>query len=1170
MTLTPPDQASRHRIATDLDTTLFVEAGAGSGKTTALVGRVVALVTSGDVELRNLAAITFTEKAGAELRDRVRRELQARAAGAGVEADRCRLALTQLDGAAIGTLHAFAQRILSEHPVEAMLPPKVEVLDEVSSAVAFDRRWARVLDRLLEDEGLERTILLLHTANVDPTKLRSLALAFERSWDLVEDLVPARCPEPPQVANLVPRVLAELATLGKLADVCIDPSDKLLACVNELVAFGEVLAGTGADDLDLLEVLSGAPGYKKNVGRAQAWKGCKDDVLAQLQIVADALAEVRRTVLDACAHRLGSALRATTLAAADRRRADGRLEFHDLLVLARKVLRHPVQGPVVRAQLRERYQRLLLDEFQDTDPIQIELAVRIAAADPANAGDGGWPEVDTTPGRLFVVGDPKQSIYRFRRADISVFMAARARFAPDGPVELTANFRTVSPVIHWVNATFGALFREDTDQEVADSQPHYIDLQPVRPAPTVGPAVGVIGGAAHEPGTNADDVRTAEGRDVAHVITTALAEGWHVRDGEDGWRPCRLGDITILVPARTSLPFLEDELEAAGIPYRAESSSLVYATRAVRDLLMVLRAADDPTDHLRIVSALRTPLLGCGDDDLFEHKVLQGRSWSYNTPTPPDPTAGVVSAGLAFLLDLHQARHWQSPAELLDRIARERRALELGFAEGRPRDAWRRVRFVIDQARAWSEATGGSLRAYLHWVEQQTTEGSRVAESVLPETDDDAVRIMTIHAAKGLEFPITIVSGLSARPGGQRSPVEVHFPRDGGPVGYRMGRDVVTQEFEAAKPLDEQMGYDERLRLLYVACTRACDHLVLSLHRVARRRPPEKRSSRTNAEVLEAGMGDRLVDLPDLSGDPVARPLPPASVPAPPPPFDAWAQERAAALDAAGRPGAVAATALSDEGGPDRGADPHGVPSPTAPVQGSLFDDGAPAAPTEAASVTDPWVGEAGDPGPAEPPLADEVDPGLQKRPRDLDLPPWLKGRYGTAVGRAVHGVLQTIDLGTGAGLDDAVAAQCHAEAVPDRADDVRTLVQDALGAPSVVAASGSAHWREVYACTPIGDRLLEGYVDLLYRAHDGLVVVDHKTSASADPEELDRRVAGYRLQGAAYAVAVGRATGELVARVVFLFLTPQGAVERELVDLHDAMADVERLVAAGQELVTA
>jgi ATP-dependent helicase/nuclease subunit A len=174
-------------------------------------------------------------------------------------------------------------------------------------------------------------------------------------------------------------------------------------------------------------------------------------------------------------------------------------------------------------------------------------------------------------------------------------------------------------------------------------------------------------------------------------------------------------------------------------------------------------------------------------------------------------------------------------------------------------------------------------------------------------------------------------------------------------------------------------------------------------------------------------------------------------------------------------------------------------------------------------------------------------------------------------VGRAVHGVLQTIDLADteGAALDAAVAAQCQAEAVPERADDVRSLVEAALASEVVREAATTSHWREVYACTPVGDRLLEGYVDLLYRGADGLVVVDHKTAATSDPDELDRRVQGYRLQGAAYAVSVGRSTGEPVSRVVFLFLTPQGAVERELPDLAAAMADVERLVAAGDELVT-
>ena len=160
----PPDQAARDVVRDALDRTLFVEAGAGSGKSTALVGRVLQLVATGTAELRSIAAITFTEKAAAELRDRIRQQLERRAAdaasaGDAVVADRCTQAIDELDGAAIGTLHAFAQRILAEHPIEVALPPRVEILDEVASEVAFEARWTSYRDELLADEAMERQVV---------------------------------------------------------------------------------------------------------------------------------------------------------------------------------------------------------------------------------------------------------------------------------------------------------------------------------------------------------------------------------------------------------------------------------------------------------------------------------------------------------------------------------------------------------------------------------------------------------------------------------------------------------------------------------------------------------------------------------------------------------------------------------------------------------------------------------------------------------------------------------------------------------------------------------------------------------------------------------------------------------------------------------------------------
>src|SRR5581483_7490444 len=398
--------------------------------------------------------------------------------------------------------------------------------------------------------------------------------------------------------------------------------------------------------------------------------------------------------------------------------------------------------------------------------------------------------------------------------------------------------------------------------------------------------------------------------------------------------------------------------------------------------------------------------------------------------------------------------------------------------------------------------------------------------------DDDAVRIMTIHAAKGLEFPITIVSGLSTQPQHRSAPAEVVFPPTGEP-GYKFGKYVTTEEFEAWTPIDEQMSYHERIRLLYVACTRARDHLVVSLTRKDRAKAPEA-SKRTNAELLVDGMGpDLLTDVPDaappLDDDVAAPALPAPAALTPPPPHEDWLAERTAALSRAARPTTVAATALTEEGLADWG------------------EDLLPGSEEEGLTETE-----------------DETVAGLQKRPRDLDLPPWLKGRYGTAVGRAVHGVLQTIDLATGAGLDAAVAAQCEAEAIPDRAADVRRLVEAALSSPTAQEAARSPHWREVYVCTPFNGRLLEGYIDLLYRRGDeGLVIVDYKTAASSDPMVLDSRLAGYRPQGASYAIGVAAATGEPVVDAAFLFLTPSGCVDRRLEDLHGVVAEVGRALEA-------
>ena len=1102
----PPDQDDRTRIERDLTTTLFVEAGAGSGKTTALVQRIVALVESG-VDLEHVAAITFTEKAAAELRQRVREELEHRLrAASGGAAGRFRRALDQLDGAAISTLHAFAQRLLFEHPLEAGLPPGVEVLDEIASQVDFEDRWDAFVPELLATDALAAPLLVADVLGINLTGLRSVAHQFEDNWDLLATRVPdAEDEVTVDVAGLVDA----FQDFARAEVECSKPEDKLAERMAAVGEYADLLhaAAAGTDPIDrltdLAELLTAKDprfmtekGTQANVGAKTNWDADRlEDLRAQLFELGQERNRIRDDLRNQVITSLGAAIGRFVLAGVTERRTEGRLRFHDLLVLARELLRSPDTGAEVRLALRDRYQRLLIDEFQDTDPIQVEIACLLASAPFDGDHTVPWQDLPIDDGRLFFVGDPKQSIYRFRRADISTYLDAQERFGASGAnLTLATNFRSSQPVLDWVNATFGGLI-----QHKPGSQPAYQPLLSRHGHPVRGPGVAVLGDVPYAGELKADDLRAIEASLVAETVVRAVDEGWSV-ETETEPRAARLGDITILLPARTSLGALEQALETAGIPYRAETASLVYATPEVRDLVMIARAIDDPTDELAVVSALRSPGLACGDDDLYRHRIDGGLGWNHQLVPDDAPSTPVVS-GLRWIGELHRQRAWLSPAQTLERIVAERHLMQLGVLAHRHREVWRRLRFVIDQARAWTDATGGDLRQYLTWVRLQASDSARVAETVLPETDTDAVRIMTVHASKGLEFPITIVSGLTTRLQSPNRGVRVVWPDDG-TIGYRLDKNNVTPEYERFLPIDEQLDVDERLRLLYVGCTRARDHLVVSTVRTSR-------SVGTFATVL-AGPQDE--DDPELAEAPTAGRVRTAPVvgdtrPGDPMPIDAWERRRDQAITSATRSRTVAATTVARLA------------------------------------------------------AAEPDDPGHRKEGRNLDLPPWQKGRYGTAVGRAVHAVLQTVDLHDPSTVDAAAAAQAAAEGVVGAEDAIAARCRAAIGSPVVQAAANGRHWREIFVAAPVGERLLEGYVDLLYQRDDGLVVVDYKTDAWEDDSDLDAKVDRYRLQTAAYATALEAATALPVVDAILLFLSDDTAVERHVPDLAGAMGQVRALV---------
>ena len=534
----------------------------------------------------------------------------------------------------------------------------------------------------------------------------------------------------------------------------------------------------------------------------------------------------------------------------------------------------------------------------------------------------------------------------------------------------------------------------------------------------------------------------------------------------------------------------------------------MWATDAVRELLAVLAAIDDPADDISVVAALRSPGFACSDADLVDWRVAGGR-WDHRSPVPDG--VGLehpVALGMAALKAYHEARSALPVNALVERVIRERRLIELTFALRRPRDHWRRLRFVLDQARAFVEAGGSSLGDFVAWARLQADEGAAIIETPAPEPDDDAVRILTIHGSKGLEFPIVVLAGLSSA--GRDTGPWVLYGEQGPEVaiGPADGR-FRTPGYQALADRQGDAELHEGHRLLYVAATRARDHLVIGLHH-------STRGQSTHARELWRVCQDSAVGWwkPAEVGDQLVLPVVEQSTgftPVSEQDRAAWRAAHDEMLAEANARRVFAATAV----GGLRAAEPDAL--------SELGDDA----------------------------MADDDVPA--------SLPPPIR-RGGTAVGRAVHAALATVDFDDEGADDVAALAAVHAAAEDVRdAGDVERRIRAALASPVVIEARAAARrWREVYVASPVGTRghLIEGYVDLLFEdAHGELVVVDYKTDA-----DLDHAIDQYRLQAATYALALQTALHRPVARAVFVQCQPGGAVERVVDDLSGAVAEVEQL----------
>ncbi len=861
------DEAARRRIREALDESQLVEAAAGTGKTTVLVERLVAILEQGLGKVDGLAAVTFTRKAAGELKLRLREELDKRllslraASAVGEGTDNLEAAISRLEEASIGTIHSLCAEILRERPVEAGVDPGFGELAEDEAPRLFDRAFRRWIEEQLESmpPGLRRELARLTVGSWSPRR-PPLDQLRDTAWRLVEwrDFPTSwRRPEfdrEGEIADLAARVerLADLLRHGRRGDILRRGLDRVvelaawIARARELEASGSSGAGAGEEGgeafLDQLEArfvelrrrLSGfgAPrkgrgGFAEGVAREQIWELWKR------------LAERLEEFVEAANADLVALLRDELAGAVERyeeaKSALGKLDFHDLLIKARDLLR--LDG-AVRTHLQRRYSHLFIDEFQDTDPLQAEILLLLSADD---ADEDYWRRVRPAPGKLFVVGDPKQSIYRFRRADVVLYHDVKDLLAERGVriLHLTTSFRSVAPIQRLVNAAFAPLMTGDHDAGSAD----YIALGEHRPPISAQPGVVALPPPRPYGRRNLSNVEIEACQPYATVeFVRWLIEdsGFEVevpdpeRPGQRMRSPVRPRDVCLLF--RRFLSWNRDTsreyvrgLEAVGIPHLLLGARSFHEREEVEALRSALKAVEWPDDDLSVYATLRGGLFAFDDETLLRFKARYGGWHPFRAPrrargddgeAPPE-FASLVDV-LDFLAELHRRRNYRPIVGTVQEVLARSRAQASMALRPAGNQVLGNAQRVCDLARRYELGGGRSFRGF---VEQLDEEAERPASTQAPVVEEDAegVRIMTVHTAKGLEFPVVILADMTA--GLSRGAERTVRPEDGLCAMRLLG--LSPQELIEAKEIEDRREEAEGVRVAYVAATRARDLLVV-------------------------------------------------------------------------------------------------------------------------------------------------------------------------------------------------------------------------------------------------------------------------------------------------------------------------------------------------------
>jgi ATP-dependent helicase/nuclease subunit A len=1071
----------QRQAASEREKDIIVTAGAGSGKTRTLVARYVSLLAEG-FEPRRVVAVTFTEKAAREMRSRVRDALSRLTQECQSEDER-QLWITlgtRMDAARIGTIHSLCSEILRAHPAEASIDPRFDVLDEGLTAALRAQVVEDTLNEFVEDPAFLPLFAILETSELINLMQFLIEHRLEANESLLENtsgqevlknhIEDTLCR--PEIAD----ALAELRTMS-LVDL---EADKLYDRVIALLTVwdrAEKALKRGDIVICALALYEARRNHLKlNAGK----KGSRTkELLRTLQEAFDEFldpivggkdsgtqtdqeAEERFAVLEVLLPKAFERLSQNYRSALHQRRA---LDFDDLEEGAEKLLAQVE----IRAKWQQELDALLVDEFQDTNARQRRILEALT---------GSF-------GRLFIVGDRRQSIYRFRRADVTVFRAIEQRVRNAGGLvcDLDLTYRTHESLLR----TAGDLLAGIMGTEEDPSRPYYVPFSQLdarrkeEPVHILAPHVEFVLGAGED---------TNEARPV---MARALAQ--RLLELKDEKQICTWDDVVLLFRASGGYGYYEDAFEELGIPFVTVAGGGFYNRPEIRDLLNLLRALADPADDLAMAGLLRSPAFGLTDTALYLLRKQGSETVSYWQSLQRD---------LTFLDEIDQSRAEHTVKILrqlllqVDRIPVSELLMQLVnitdyrailASEGESNSGGRLWR-NLDKLLADAHSSGHvNVREFLDYLDTLSEVGAREGEA--PADAQGAVRLMTIHKSKGLEFPVIVLADAGRE---KRSASEQAYllPE----IGLAVKLDPQPMLYRLAKLQDRLQSDAEALRILYVALTRAKDKLIISGHI-----NPTTKGEWKASEWMRDLSAHAQVDLNVL-------------------------------IEHAGS----AVVTQTSSGQAIRAM--VSLPSDlfTAPILESAES-------TEHISSTLPLFE----------PLV-EAHPPMEEHEEVENLKPWrATGNEAHVppgvIGQMVHKAIQLWLFPGNARLIPLLETTVLNAGIADRkqrAEAVHKVIRllERLQTHSLCNEINTAaeRYHEVPYSRAIKERSETGYIDLLYRNRTGWHVIDFKTDSIRSAEERDKLVTLYSRQLSRYFHAVRGLLGQS-AQVGICFLDDMGSV---------------------------